>query len=67
MLLGNKIREFRKERGMTQEKLADLLHVTSSAISSYETEKRTPDIYMLCNIADLFDVNLDNLLGRTKE
>lgn len=63
-MLGQRIKQLRKQRKMTQEDLADLLHVTRSAVSSWETGKRTPDIYMIRKIADLFDVSTDDLIKR---
>ena len=61
-MLGQRIKELRKQSGMTQDDLADLLHVTRAAVSSWETGKRTPDIYMLRDIADVFEVSLDELV-----
>lgn len=66
-MLGQKIKRLRKQSGMTQEDLADLLHVTRSAVSSWETGVRTPDIYMLRKIANLFGVSLDYIVGCASE
>ena len=62
-MLGQRIKELRKQSGMTQDDLADLLHVTRAAVSSWETGKRTPDIYMLRDIAVAFCVSTDDLIG----
>ena len=43
-----------------------MLSVSRSTITSYETGQRNPDIYILMKIADIFDVSVDYLLGRTK-
>lgn len=66
MILGERIRELRRERGMTQEELAGILYVNRTAVSGWENGKRLPDIFVLCNIADIFNVSLDYLVGRTK-
>ncbi len=50
--LGNKIREKRKEKGMSQEKLASILGVTKSTISKYELGLREPGLDQLFKIAD---------------
>lgn len=42
-MIGKRIAELRKEKGMTQEELAKALNITRSALSLYEIEKRDPD------------------------
>lgn len=49
---------------MTQEQLANLLNGKKSLISNYENGYSTPDIETLIKLADIFDVSLDELVGR---
>jgi transcriptional regulator with XRE-family HTH domain len=60
------IKLLRTEKGMNQEQLAEQLHVTRQAISSWETGKTQPDIDTLTRIAELFDVSVEQLIyGKT--
>jgi transcriptional regulator with XRE-family HTH domain len=59
------IRFYRKAMGLTQEGLANLLGGKKSLVSNYENGYSTPDIYTLIQMADIFDVSLDELVGRT--
>ncbi|MBW2672110.1 MAG: helix-turn-helix domain-containing protein [Deltaproteobacteria bacterium] len=65
MNFGNRLRQLRKEKGLTQAELAKLLSIGESTISFYESGKRQPDYETLIRIADLFNVSVDYLLGRT--
>ena len=53
-----------KRQGYTQEEIADAIGVARSTYTRYESDKRLPDIYKLCALADYFDVSLDDLVGR---
>lgn len=64
--VGKKINELRKNKGLTQEKLASEMGVSVAAVSKWETGNSIPDILMLCSVADFFDVSTDELLGRVK-
>lgn len=55
----------RKKRGMTQEELAEKLDVSSAVISKWERGISTPNLNMVCKMADCFEVSVDELLGRT--
>lgn len=59
------IRKLRVERGITQEQLASMLNVSRSTIGMYETGSREPDFETCEAIADIFNVDMDYLLGRT--
>lgn len=63
----NKIRELRKQAGLTQTDLAQKLQTTTSNISGWECDKWQPDNQTLIALADLFDVSLDELLGRERK
>lgn len=60
-----RFKELRKLAGFTQDELAAKLGIVKSTISMYETGKREPDFEKLEEIADLFNVNMDYLLGRS--
>ncbi len=61
--LAETIRRLRKERGMTQNELADRLGVSYQAVSRWENESSYPDIKLLPAIAALFGITVDYLLG----
>ncbi len=66
MTLGEKIAENRRVRGMTQEEVANLLGVTSQAVSKWENNNSLPDITLLPAIADLFETTIDALMSRER-
>lgn len=59
------IKSLRIERGITQEQLAALLKVSRSTIGMYETGSREPDFETIEAIADIFNVDMDYLMGRS--
>ncbi|MBR4032261.1 MAG: helix-turn-helix transcriptional regulator [Clostridia bacterium] len=61
MNLGNKIRELRRARNLTQEQLAASLNISAQAVSKWEMEASYPDITMIPTLAALFKVSLDEL------
>ena len=61
------LRKLRRERGFTQEGLAEKLGVSFQTVSRWETGVVYPDIELLPVIAELFDSRVDELLGCTKE
>lgn len=64
MNYGERIAELREQRGWTQEELATSVGITRAALSHYEN-RRKPDFETLTRLADLFDVSIDYLIGRT--
>lgn len=62
MTLGEKLKEARKQAGLSQEKLAEKLCVSRSAVAKWETDSGIPDIDNLKNISKLLDVSIDYLL-----
>ena len=62
-MLGQRLRQLRISRGMTQVQLADRLGVSASAIGMYEQGRRQPDNATLAKIRDEFSVSTDYLLG----
>jgi len=63
--IGDKIAELRKQKGLTQEKLADIIGVSAQSVSKWENSATMPDIMLLPMIADIFDVTIDSLFGKT--
>lgn len=64
--LGENIKRLRREKELTQEKLAEFLGVTFQSISNWERGESYPDISMLPEIAGFFRVSIDDLLGMSK-
>lgn len=62
--LGKRISQYRKSKGLTQDKLAEQLGVTAQAVSKWENDQSCPDITMLPKLAEIFDITTDELLGR---
>jgi transcriptional regulator with XRE-family HTH domain len=63
MTLGEKIKEARKQCGLTQEQLAEKMLVSRSAIAKWESDKGLPDVQNLKTLARLLNVSVDYLLG----
>ena len=62
--LGKRIAENRKRMKLTQEQLAEKLGVTAQAVSKWENDQSCPDIAMLPQLAEIFGISTDELLGR---
>ena len=60
-----RLKELRKEKGITQLKLAMDLGLSQNTISRYETGEREADYKTLIMLADYFGVSVDYLIGRT--
>ena len=60
--IGQFIKELRKEKGITQEKLAETFNVSVRTISRWETGSNMPDISLLVNISDYFNVDVRELI-----
>ena len=65
--LGNNIRTFRRMCNLSQRELAEQLHVSTQAISSWEQGNTHPDIENLCRLADVLSVTTDKLLRRSTQ
>ena len=62
-MLGTRIKELRKEFGLSQVELATRMEVTKQTISNWENENIQPSIDMLVGLANVFNVTTDYLLG----
>ena len=67
MTLEEQIRNCRKQAGISQEKMAELIGVSRQAVSKWENGTGTPDIENLVTIAELFQISLDELLLNEKK
>ncbi|MBQ5436860.1 MAG: helix-turn-helix transcriptional regulator, partial [Firmicutes bacterium] len=56
------LKDLRKEKGITQEQLAEELGVSDRTISRWETGNNMPDISLLVEIADFFDVSIPEII-----
>lgn len=66
MSLGSNIVQLRKKRGLTQEKLADLVGVSFQAVSTWERDENLPDTMRLRALAAALDTSLDSLFDSRK-
>lgn len=62
MSIGTTIKKLRRDRNITQEQLAELLGVSTNAVSQWECDKTAPDISHLPVLANIFEVSADVLL-----
>ena len=65
--IGKNIRSLRTEKGMTQDQLAEAIHVTRQAVSNWENGKTEPDIDTLTRIAEIFEVSIERVLYGEKK
>ena len=61
--IGSFLRELRKEHGITQEQFAEKLGVSARTISRWETGSNMPDISLLSEIADYYDVGIPEIIA----
>lgn len=61
--IAENIRAYRKQRGMTQEQLAEVLGVSVGAVYKWESRSSLPELRLIMEIADYFEVSVDALLG----
>ncbi|HBF2862384.1 TPA: helix-turn-helix domain-containing protein [Clostridioides difficile] len=66
MGIGENIRTFRVDRGMTQEQLAKKAGISRVALGNYEREERTPNLDILEKLAEIFDVSVDIIINLHK-
>jgi transcriptional regulator with XRE-family HTH domain len=64
---GDRLRQIRKEQGLSQEELAKMLGTSKQVLSRYETNQRAPKISIASEYAKKLDVSLDFMMGDTAE
>lgn len=60
--IGNFLRDLRKSKGLTQEQLAEEFNVSSRTVSRWETGNNMPDLGILIEIADFYDVDIREII-----
>lgn len=55
----------RNKKGLSQQKLADVLHISQQSVYKYENDITSPDLETLVNIADFFETSVDYVIGHT--
>lgn len=65
--IGETIAYLRKEKGMTQNELAEKMNVTDKAVSKWERDLSCPDINTISKLADILDVSVEELLKAKKK
>lgn len=67
-VVSDSIKKLRKEKGMTQDELAEKLCVTRQAVSNWEMGKTQPDIETLTKLAEIFGVSVERIIyGKEKK
>ena len=61
--IGSFLKELRKEKGITQEQFAEIINVSGRTVSRWETGNNMPDISLLVEIADYFDVSIPEIIN----
>ena len=60
--IGNFLKKLRKEKGITQEQLAEILNVSGRTVSRWENGNNMPDIDILIELADFYEVDIRELI-----
>ena len=63
-MITDALTENRKKAGLTQKQVAEHIGISAQAVSKWENGQSEPDIQSLCMLADLYNVSLDELVGR---
>ncbi len=61
---GERLKELRAEKGITQKQLASVLNVSGNTVHSWECDKQEPSMAMLLVLSAYFEVSLDYLFGK---
>lgn len=64
---GTRLADLRREHNLTQNDIADRLNISAQAVSKWENDLTSPDIDTLLKLADIFDITVDELLGKKKK
>lgn len=65
MLKLNKIRDMREDNELTQKEISEKLYISKKTYERYENGERIPPIDFMIRLADLYNVSIDYLCGRT--
>ncbi len=64
--MGEKLKKARRRKGMTQQEIADQLHLHRTTYTKYETHDVEPSLITLCRLAEILDVTVAELLEEKK-
>ena len=64
---GTRLANLRREHNLTQNDIADRLNISAQAVSKWENDLTSPDIDTLIKLSDIFDITVDELLGKQKK
>lgn len=67
MIFGEKLKSERKNKGWSQEELAEMLFVSRQSVSKWETGQNYPSIDIIIKVSDLFGLTIDELLRSDEE
>lgn len=67
IVMAERIKQLREERGLTRQQMADALNLSLTAIAGYEQGYRVPRLEYLQDIAKFFKVSIDYIIGTTEE
>ena len=62
MNIGKKIKELRKQRGITQEQLAESIGISFQAVSKWETGSSVPDVETMVKISELYGITVNDIV-----
>ncbi len=64
--IGEFLKQLRKEKNLTQEQFAEILHVSGRTVSRWETGRNMPDISILIQIAEFYSIQMEEILNGEK-
>lgn len=64
--LHTNLKYYRMQKGLSQTKVADIIGVSRQAISNWEAQRSYPDLDNIVRLSDLYDITIDQLLGKEK-
>lgn len=64
-MIGQRLKQLRDEKGLKQADIAEVLGVSRTTYTQYETEKSEPDLATVTRLAEFFNTSVDYLLGNT--
>ena len=67
MTFGERLKMYRTQKGLSQEKIAEMLDVSRQAVTKWEAGQTTPNSDNLIALANLYDVSLDELIGKNED
>ena len=60
------LKVLRKQHNLSQQKLADILHISQQSVYKYENDITSPDLDTLIKMADFFNTSVDYIIGHTE-